>query len=198
MEVGENNIGDSDDEDYVPNNDEECSVSSGDPNSSDDELVITRKNLKEFNDLVVDNAIGLGFDKCTRGFNGSSGAGTSRSNDIESDNSGYHSEYLDSEGAETPVSSDEDDWDFKKKRKSKKEIVYDANCDHKNFEFVIGMKFTNVEQFRGVVQNYAIANDYDLWWKRTCTKRMEAQCQENCSYKLYGSKDTVTTQSGES
>ena len=45
LEVGENNIGDSDDEDYVPNNDEERSVSSGDPNSSDDELVIARKNL---------------------------------------------------------------------------------------------------------------------------------------------------------
>ena len=99
LEVGENNIGDSTDKDYIPNNDEERSVSSGDPNSSDDELVIARKNLKEFNDLVVDNGIGLGLDKCTRGFKGSSGAGTSRSNDIESDNSGYHSEYLASEGA---------------------------------------------------------------------------------------------------
>ncbi|WOL20551.1 hypothetical protein Cni_G29356 [Canna indica] len=49
------------------------------------------------------------------------------------------------------------------------------------------MKFESNSQFKEAVQSYAVANDYNIRWTRTCAKKMEAKDISGCPWRIYGS-----------
>ena len=68
-----------------------------------------------------------------------------------SDDNGYHSVYNDTnDDDKTPYSSEEGDLTIKVRRK-KKLNIYNPRCDHKEFDFSLGMRLDNAAQFKLVV-----------------------------------------------
>ena len=98
---------------------------------------------------------------------------------------GYESSYESSEEEQDSlVPSDVDDiFQYKEHKKKIRLIEYDPSCDHKQSEFVIGMKFTRPQQFREVVQMYAVENGRNIRWKRSDALKIEARCVVVCYWR---------------
>ena len=94
---------------------------------------------------------------------------------------GYESAYEISEEEQASfVPSDVEDMFQYKEHKKMRLIEYDPSCDHKQLEFVIGMKFTGPQQFREAIQRYAVENGRNIRWKRSDALKMGARCVSSC------------------
>ncbi|XP_039127971.1 uncharacterized protein LOC120264236 [Dioscorea cayenensis subsp. rotundata] len=106
--------------------------------------------------------------------------------DIESD-------YLESDEFQSCSSTDEDELISKRPKYSE----FNDECDMRNPQFEIGMKFRSFKQFKEAVKNYGIRNRYVLKFKPNSQKRCKALCKKNCSFYLWASpmvKDSNTIQ----
>ena len=95
---------------------------------------------------------------------------------------GYESAYERSEEEQDSHIPSDVDYIFlyKEHKKKMRLIEYDPSCEHKQLEFFIGMKFTRPQQFREVVQMYAVENGRKIRWKRSDALKMEARCVAGC------------------
>ncbi|CAN0829386.1 hypothetical protein LINGRAPRIM_LOCUS2963 [Linum grandiflorum] len=64
---------------------------------------------------------------------------------------------------------------------------YDPRCDHKTLVFVKGLRFSSPRQFKDAVIDYCIAAGVDVYWVRSCQRKMEAICRSNCGWRVYAS-----------
>ncbi|XP_039130904.1 uncharacterized protein LOC120267311 [Dioscorea cayenensis subsp. rotundata] len=74
---------------------------------------------------------------------------------------------------------------------------FNEECDMKNPQFRIGMKFRDFKQFKEVVKNYGIKNRYVMAFKPNSKKRCKAICKRGCPFYLWASstmKDGSTIQ----
>ncbi|WOL11291.1 hypothetical protein Cni_G20053 [Canna indica] len=97
----------------------------------------------------------------------------------------------------TPITTDDEaalDTDFVYVRKKVRRKVHNPDCCVCDVKLELGMKFESTAHFKEVVQNYAIANGYNIKWCRTCTKKMEARSEVGCPWRIYASwmKSEVT------
>ncbi|WOK97486.1 hypothetical protein Cni_G06194 [Canna indica] len=95
-----------------------------------------------------------------------------------------------SDEVSTPASSEEGvlyTEDTDSRRKKVRQRVYNPNCELQDVVFEVGMKFESNTQFKQVVQNYSIVNDYNIKWSKSCPQRMEAKCTMGCPWRIYAS-----------
>ena len=159
-------------------------MSDGEDSTSDEELLEVRRCSKRLR-----NKFGLGFpaqDNIKVEFPSTSTLFNKYN--PQPTKEGYESVYESNEEQENPIPSDVDDiFQYKEHKKKMGLIEYDPSCDHKQLEFVIGMKFTRPQQFREVVQMYAVENGRNIRWKRSYALKMEARCVAGCYWKVYAS-----------
>ncbi|KAI6688379.1 hypothetical protein NL676_025207 [Syzygium grande] len=55
-------------------------------------------------------------------------------------------------------------------------IRYDPKWDHKEIQFIVGMRFASRAQFKKAVQLYAIMNGFDIGWKKSEETKMDGRC----------------------
>jgi len=131
------------------------SLSSSDPQSSDnDDCDIARQNRKSLRGIgrYHDYSLGLdNMDNMTTHYFIRGGENDDRDRVNASDDSGCHSVYNDTDNDDkTPNNSEENEFTVRVRRK-KKVNIYNPSCDHKEFDFCIGMMFDNGAQFKQVV-----------------------------------------------
>ncbi|CAA0841369.1 Unknown protein, partial [Striga hermonthica] len=165
----------SNDDDYVPSNDESDDYSSEDGLSDDNLGTDDEEYLAARRDRVMSkkskNAEVIKESSVVR--------------DLESD-------YENSDGSvntDSPISEHgqvEDDSAGVSSSK-KKLVVYDPKCDHSTLQFVLGMRFDSVMQLKSAIQKSAIHNGCNIQFMRTSQKQVEARCIDSCPWRLYGS-----------
>lgn len=109
------------------------------------------------------------------------------------DDIGLDSEYEFSDELHSCSSTDEDELDSGKP----KYFEFNEECDMKNPQLKIGMKFRSFAQFKEAVKNYGIKNRYVMKFKPNSKKRCKAICKKGCPFYLWASpmvKDSRTVQ----
>ncbi|KAK4389580.1 hypothetical protein Sango_2295000 [Sesamum angolense] len=69
---------------------------------------------------------------------------------------------------------------------TEKHPVYKKYASMKNLNLVVGMKFENAAQFRGVLRDWCIRNGVDLEFLRNEAARVTAKCK-SCEWKIHAS-----------
>ena len=158
----ETNDSDGDDE-YIPIDEHETDVSDGEDSTLDKELLEARRCSKRLRNKfgsrfpTQDNSE-VKFPSISTLFNVYNPQTTEE---------GYESAYERSEEEQDSLVPSDVDYIFlyKEHKKKMRLIEYDPSCEHKQLEFFIGMKFTRPQQFREVVQMYAVENGRKIRWK---------------------------------
>ena len=112
---------------------------------------------------------------------------------INKDECQVESDYRGSDELNSCSSTDEDELVFNKPKYSE----FNKECDMKDPQFKIGMKFRSFKQFKEVVKNYGIKNRYVMNFKPNSKKRCKAFCRKGCTFYLWASpmmKDGSTVQ----
>lgn len=65
------------------------------------------------------------------------------------------------------------------------------NCNLKDMEWEVGIKFKDGKEFKDAVVSWAIVNGWNIKWTRSSKKKLQAECVENCRWRLYASKLTL-------
>lgn len=92
------------------------------------------------------------------------------------------SNYVGSEALNSCSSIDEDELIH-----TKPKYLEFNECDMKDLEFKIGMKFRSFKQFKDAVKNYGIKNSYMMNFKPNSQKCCKAFCKKNCPFYLWAS-----------
>ena len=137
------------DDEYILVDEHETDVGDGEDSISDEELLDAKRCSRRLRNkfgsrfLAQDDSV-VEFPSTSTLFNEYNPQPTEE---------GYESAYESSEEEQdSPIPSNVDDiFQYKKHKKKMRLIEYDPRCDHKQLEFVIGMKFTRPQQFREVV-----------------------------------------------
>ncbi|KAH6817671.1 hypothetical protein C2S51_001274 [Perilla frutescens var. frutescens] len=109
-------------------------------------------------------------------------------NDVLGDSSGAEIELDDNDSSvatDASLYSDEDSEAIEKNKSTM--ISYAKNCDHKTLKFEIGMRFRDYKECRDAVKLWAILNGYNIKWMKSGGHKLQARCEDNCSWRLYAS-----------
>ena len=70
---------------------------------------------------------------------------------------------------------------------------FNAERDMKNLAFEVGMRFTNVKEFKEAVRRYAINEGRAIRFKPTEPKKVRAKCRNNnCGWFIFTSIEAAT------
>lgn len=92
------------------------------------------------------------------------------------------SDYATSEELISCSSTDEDELVTSKPNNSE----FNEDCDMKNPEFKIGMKFRSLDQFKEAVRNYGIKHGYAMNFRPNSKKKMQGLLQKRLSILFMG------------
>ncbi|XP_031396735.1 uncharacterized protein LOC116207780 [Punica granatum] len=100
----------------------------------------------------------------------------------------YFSDYVDSDNEVVTHNNSGDEGRKKRKRGKKRYITFNPNTPINEVEFSKNLIFEGPDQFKKVVQGYAIFQGFNILWKRTGDKKIEATCKnKECAWRIYGS-----------
>lgn len=77
---------------------------------------------------------------------------------VECESGGLQADSANSDGDVNSESSDSEN----EPRGNRDWIMYDPKCDHKQLNFILGMRFESQQQCSSAIQRYAIVNGYDI------------------------------------
>ncbi|XP_057429827.1 uncharacterized protein LOC130722946 [Lotus japonicus] len=92
-------------------------------------------------------------------------------------------EDVDSDALLTPIASDEEDGEHKKKFPEFNQFI----DIQKKIKLEVGMKFSNHKVFREAVQQYGIENGIDFLWVKSESKRITIKCKKGCGWRMHAS-----------
>ncbi|XP_056694728.1 uncharacterized protein [Spinacia oleracea] len=151
---------------------------------SDDELRVARERVKFCNVRLLEIANQVEREAKE----GKLGAQSSQPTETTPSQSGYLSEYEDSEDdIHTPPDSGDE---FQERRKGNRGSLVSSNTDFSVFKWKVGQRFPNRGEFKAAVAKYGIVQGRNVYFVLSNKNRREelgVKCIKGCPFYLYGS-----------
>lgn len=160
--------------------------------TSDEEYLTAKNRVKVCKNNLLEIVEEL-RKQADEGFIATNSNKGSRSDDGQANESGYMSEYENSEDEiHTPEGSD-GEVELNQRRSRRSVAVDTASVDFRTFQWKVGQRFPNRESFKQAVASFAIMQGRNLRFNISNKKRgqrLGACCIAGCPFKLYSSWDS--------
>ncbi|KAL2896655.1 Antiviral helicase SKI2, partial [Bienertia sinuspersici] len=105
---------------------------------------------------------------------------------------GYVSEY-EASGDELDTDLEIEEDELGRKKRKQRAVVVNCNTDFTKFQWTVGIRFPNREEFKECVTRYAVAQGRNLTWivsDKNRQQRLGVKCNPGCPFRLYCSWDS--------